>query len=127
MNETPVPIGAGVSRDRDRMWGLIGGALGVAVGLGSVAVAVFVEGADPLSSTSPYPAFFAKRQLLAYDYFLLFVIFLGAIIAVTGAVLARRSKFPRTDTLGALLGSGVLLVLGAALLFIRLVAVIRGS
>ena len=80
-----------------------------------------------MSSTSPYPAFFAKRQLLAYDYFLLFVIFLGAIIAVTGAVLARRSKFPRTDTLGALVGSGVLLVLGAALLFTRLVAVIRGS
>ena len=74
MNEIPAAVGTGVSRDRDRMWGLIGGVLGVGVGLGSAAIAVFVEGADPLSSTSPYPAFFAKRQLLVYDVFLAGVI-----------------------------------------------------
>ena len=126
MNETPVPVNAGLSRRRDAMWGILGGLLGVLVGGGSAAIGIFVEGADPLAPSSPYPAFFAKRQLLAYDYFLLFVIFLGAVIAVAGAVLARRSKFPRTDTLGALIVSGVLLVLGGALLFTRLVAVIRG-
>jgi len=126
MNETPVPVNAGLSRRRDAMWGILGGLLGVVVGGGSAAIGIFVEGADPLAPSSPYPAFFAKRQLLAYDYFLLFVIFLGAVIAVAGAVLARRSKFPRTDTLGALIVSGVLLVLGGALLFTRLVAVIRG-
>jgi len=126
MNETPVPVNAGLSRRRDAMWGILGGLLGVLVGGGSAAIGIFVEGADPLAPSSLYPAFFAKRQLLAYDYFLLFVIFLGAVIAVAGAVLARRSKFPRTDTLGALIVSGVLLVLGGALLFTRLVAVIRG-
>ncbi len=126
MTETPVPVNAGLSRRRDAMWGILGGLLGVVVGGGSAAIGIFVEGADPLAPSAPYPAFFAERQLLAYDYFLLFVIFLGAVIAVAGAVLARRSKFPRTDTLGALIGSGVLLVLGGALLFTRLVAVIRG-
>lgn len=126
MTETPVPTSAGLSRRRDAMWGILGGVLGVLVGGGSAAIGVFVEGADPLASTSPYPAFFTKRQLLVYDFFLLGVIVLGAVIALTGVVLARRSPFPRTDTLGALIGSGVLLLLGGVLLFTRLVAVIRG-
>lgn len=125
MIEVPVPVDAGLSRKRDRMWGLLGGVLGATVGVGSAAIAVFVEGADLLSS-GPYPAFFAKRQLLVYDIFLLFVIFLGAVFAVTGVVLARRSRFPRTDTLGPLIASGVFMILGGALLFTRLVAVIRG-
>jgi len=127
MNETPVPVGSGVSPHRDRMWGLIGGLLGIAVGLGSAAIAVFVEGADPLSSTSPYPAFFAKRQLLVYDVFLAAVIVVGVAFAITGIVLTRRGRFPRTDALGTLLVSAVLTALGAALLFTRLVAVIRGA
>ena len=127
MNEIPVAVGAGVSRARDRLWGLIGGLLGVAVALGSVAIGIFIEGADPLGPTSPYPSFFAKRQLLVYDYFLLSVIVVGAVIAFTGAVLARRSRFPRTDTLGALIASGVLLLIGGVLLFTRLFAVVRGA
>jgi hypothetical protein len=126
MNEAPIPVGAGVSRDRDRMWGLIGGLLGVTFGVGSAAIAVFVEGADPLSSTVPYPAFFAKRQLLVYDAFLAAVIAVGVAFAITGIVLTRRGRFPRTDALGTLLVSAVLTALGAALLFTRLVAVIRG-
>ena len=126
MNEIPAAIGTGVSRDRDRMWGLIGGVLGVGVGLGSAAIAVFVEGADPLSSTSPYPAFFAKRQLLVYDVFLAGVIVVGVAFAITGIVLTRRGKYPRTDALGTLLVSAILTAIGAALLFTRLVAVIRG-
>lgn len=125
MIEVPIPVNAGLSRSRDRIWGLLGGVLGATVGLGSAAIAIFVEGAD-LFSSGPYPAFFAKRQLLVYDVFLLFVIFLGAVFAVTGAVLARRSIFPRTDTLGPLIVSGVLMLLGGTLLFTRLVAVIRG-
>jgi hypothetical protein len=127
VTETPVPVGAGLSARRDRMWGLVGGLLGGAVGVGSAAIAVFVEGADPLSSTSPYPPFFAKRQLLAYDVFLALVIFVGAAFAITGIALTRRGAFPRTDALGSLLVSAILTVLGGALLFTRLVAVIRGA
>jgi hypothetical protein len=126
VTETPVPLGAGLSARRDRMWGRVGGLLGVAVGVGSAAIAVFVEGADPLSATAPYPAFFAKRQLLGYDLFLALVIFVGAAFAVIGIVLTRRSPFPRTDARGTLLVSAILTVLGVALLFTRLVAVIRG-
>lgn len=126
MTDTPVPVGAGLSARRDRMWGLVGGLLGVAVGVGSAAIAVFVEGADPSSSSAPYPAFFAKRQLLVYDVFLAFVIFVGAAFAVSGIVLTRRGAFPRTDALGTLLASAILTVLGGALLFTRLIAVIRG-
>lgn len=127
MSETPVPTSAGLSRRRDAMWGILGGLLGVVVGGGSAAIGVFIEGADPLGPTSPYPSFFTKRQLLVYDYFLLSMIVLGAVIAITGVVVSRRSRFPRTDTLGALIASGVLLLLGGVLLFTRLVAVIRGA
>jgi hypothetical protein len=52
------------------MWGWISVILGAAVGVGSAAVAIFVEGANAYRS-SPYPPFFAKRQLLAYDVCLL--------------------------------------------------------
>lgn len=126
MSETPVDLHAGLSRRREATWGVLGAVLGVVVGGGSAAIGIFVEGADPLASTSPYPAFFTRRELLAYDIFLAGMIVLGAVIAATGAVLARRSKFPRTDTLGALVASGVVLLLGGVLLFTRLVAVIRG-
>ena len=109
------------------MWGILGGVLGVVVGGGSAAIAILIEGADPRGPTSPYPLFFTKRQILVYDYFLLALLGLGAVIAIIGVVLSRRSRFPRTDALGALIASGVLLVLGGVLLFTRLVAVIRGA
>jgi hypothetical protein len=108
MTEVPVPANAGISANRERMWGLVGGLLGVAVGAGSAAIAVFVEGADLWSSSALYPAFFAKRQLLVYDVFLALVIFVGTAFAVTGIVLSRRSAFPRTDALGTLLASAIL-------------------
>lgn len=69
MIETPVGLGeGGVSSRRDRMWGWIGGILGAAVGVGSAAIAIFVEAANAYQS-SPYPPFFANRWLLAYDVF----------------------------------------------------------
>lgn len=127
MTETPVATSAGLSRRRDAMWGILGGVLGVLVGGGSAAIGIFVEGADPLASTSPYPAFFTKRQLLVYDYFLLFLVVLGGVFAVSAVVFAKRSRFPRTDAFGAALASGVLFLLAGTLLFVRLFAVIRGA
>ena len=126
MSEVPAVPGAGVSAKRDRVWGLVGGVLGVGVGGGSAAIAVFVEGADLWASSSPYPPFFAKRQLLTYDVFLALVIFAGVAFAVIGILLTRRGKYPRTDALGAMLASAVLTALGGALFFTRLVAVVRG-
>jgi len=108
------------------MWGLIGASLGVGVGVGSAAIAIFVEGANAFESTVPYPRFFAKRELLTYDIFLALVIEAGAAFAISAMILARRSRFPRTDTMGSALCGAVLLVLGSTLLFTRLIAVIRG-
>ena len=125
MNETPIAATAGVSRRRDRMWGWIGAALGSAVGLGSAAIAVFVEGANAYQS-SPYPPFFNKQQLLAYDLFLGAVVVVGGAFGIAAMVLARRSRFPRTDALGAALAGTILMLLGSALLFTRLIAVVRG-
>ena len=127
MTETPIATTDGVSRRRDRTWGLIGGALGVAVGVGSAAIAIFVEGANAFDSTVPYPRFFTKRELLTYDIFLAVVIAAGALFGISAVILGRRSRFPRTDAMGGALCATVLLVLGSALLFTRLIAVIRSS
>jgi hypothetical protein len=108
------------------MWGFIGATLGVAVGLGSAAIAVFVEGANASESTVPYPRFFTRREVLTYDIFLALVIAAGAAFAIGAVVFARRSRFPRTDAMGGALVGAVLLVLGSTLLFTRLIAVIRG-
>ena len=126
LSETPIGLGEGVSGRRDRMWGWIGGILGVAVGVGSAAIAIFVEGANAYQS-SPYPPFFAKRQLLAYDVFLAVLVGVGAAFAIGAIVLARRSRFPRTDAMGGALAGTILMLLGSALILSRLVAVIRGS
>lgn len=126
MKETPIATSDGVSPRHDRRWGLIGGALGVAVGVGSAAIAIFVEGANALESTAPYPRFFTRREVLAYDVFLLLVIAAGAAFAISAVVFARRSRFPRTDAMGGALCGAVLLVLGSALLFTRLIAIVRG-
>ena len=125
MIETPIATTDGVSRRRDRIWGWTAGVAGVIVGVGSAAVAILAEGADAYQS-SPYPPFFAKRQLLAYDVFLVLVVAVGALFGVAALGLARRSRFPRTDALGAGLVGTILMLLGSALVFTRLIAVIRG-
>jgi len=108
------------------MWGWTAGIAGAAVGLGSAAIAVFVEGANAYQS-SPYPPFFTTRRILAYDVFLVLVVAVGALFGVAALGLARRSRFPRTDALGAGLIGTILMLLGSALVFIRLIAVIRGA
>ena len=94
MTETPIATTDGVSPRRDRMWGWTAGVAAAAVGVGSAAVAIFVEGANAYQS-SPYPPFFTKRQLLAYDVFLVLVVAVGALFGVAALGLARRSRFPR--------------------------------
>jgi len=126
VNETPIATSDGLSGRRDRMWGWIGGVLGAAVGVGSAAIAIFVEGASAYQS-SPYPPFFTKRQILAYDVFLGVVVVAGAAFGIAAMVLARRSRFPRTDALGAALAGTILTLLGSGLIFTRLIAVVRGQ
>ena len=125
MTETPIAMTEGLSGQRDRRWGWIGAALGTAVGLGSAAIGVFVEGANAYQS-SAYPPFFTKQQLLGYDVFLGSVVVVGGAFGIAAMVLARRSRVPRTDALGAALAGTILMLLGSALLFTRLIAVVRG-
>ena len=126
MTETPIATTDGVSRRRDRMWGWTAGVAGAAAGLGSAAVAIFVEGANAFQS-SPYPPFFSKRQLLAYDVFLVMLVAVGALFGAAALGLARHSRFPRSDALGAGLVGTILMLLGSGLLVTRLIAVIRGA
>ena len=126
MIETPIAATDGVSRRRDRIWGWTVGLIGAAAGLGSAAVAIFVEGANAYQS-SPYPPFFTTRRLLAYDVFLVLLVAVGALFGVAALGLARRSRFPRSDAVGAGLLGTILMLLGSGLLVMRLIAVIRGA
>ena len=108
------------------MWGWIGGVAGVSVGLGSAVIGIIVEGADA-AQTSLYPSFFTRRELLGYDVFLGAVVAVGAAFGIATMVLSRRSRFPRTDALGAALAATIVMLLGSVLLFMRLFAVIRGA
>ena len=125
-SETPIAATEGLSPRRDRMWGWTGAVLGIVVGAGSAAIAIFIEGANALQS-SPYPPFFTTRRILAYDVFLGAVVVVGAAFGVAAIVLARRSRFPRTDAMGAALAGTILMLLGSALLLTRLVAIVRGA
>ena len=126
MIETPIAATDGVSRRRDRIWGWTVGLIGAAAGLGSAALAIFVEGANAYQS-SPYPPFFTTRRLLAYDVFLVLLVAGGALFGVAALGLARRSRFPRSDAVGAGLLGTILMLLGSGLLVMRLIAVIRGA
>ena len=126
MIETPIAATEGVSRRRDRTWGWTVGLIGAAAGLGSAAVAIFVEGANAYQS-SPYPPFFTTRRLLTYDVFLVLLVAVGALFGVAALGLARRSRFPRSDAVGAGLLGTILMLLGSGLLVMRLIAVIRGA
>ena len=123
-DDRPAGPEAGLSARRERMWGVLGGAVGAAFGVGAALIAVYVEGA-PWTSSSPYPAFFSVRRLLAFDIFLLCGVLAGLIFSITALLLARFGPYPRTDGFGALLGA-ILSTLGGTILFVRLVALIHG-
>jgi hypothetical protein len=117
---------AGTSPARERRWGVIGGTLGALYGLGSALIAVFVEGA-PWWSSGLYPAFFATRRLLTFDLYLGSALATGVGFLVAALALARVSRYPRTDASGALVVGLVLSLTSGAILFTRLLAVVRGG
>ena len=117
---------AGTSAARERRWGLIGGTLGSLYGVGAALIAVVVEGA-PWWPTGTYPPFFATPRLLAFDVYLAFALATGVGFLVAALVLARVSRYPRTDVSGALVTGLVLALTSGAILFTRLLAVIRGG
>ena len=128
MRETGQEVGreAGTSPARERRWGLVGGILGSLYGLGSAFVAVFVEGA-PWWPTGTYPSFFATPRLLVFDAYMASALGVGVGFLIAALVLARVSRYPRTDASGALIGGLVLGLTSGAILFTRLLAIVRGG
>ncbi len=126
MEDRPAEPGIGLHPRRERVWGVVGGVVGAAFGVGSALIAVYVEGA-PWSSSSPYPAFFSARRLLAFDVYLLFGLLVGLAFSTAGFLFTRFGRYPRTDGYGATLLGAILSALGGTILFARLVAVVRGS
>jgi hypothetical protein len=94
--------------------------------VGSALIAVYVEGA-PWWSAGPYPAFFATPRLLVFDVYLCSALVAGVGFLIAALVLARLSRYPRTDASGALVVGLVLALTSGAILFARLVTVVRGG
>lgn len=121
--DSPIERSAGVSASRERKWGFIGGLAGAAVGIGSAAIAVLIDGAS-FYETGLYPCIFRNREILALDLYLLAVLLAGASFSAAGLVFARRSPYPRTECYGAGLMGLILSLLAGFLLFIRLMALV---
>ena len=126
VHDRPVESKVGLSVRRERFWGLTGGAIGASFGIGSASIAMLVEGA-PAYSSGLYPAFFSSPRLLAYDALLLLALIVGLAFMGLALVFARVGRYPRTDCFGAGLLGTILSALGGLLIFLRLVAVIRGG
>lgn len=116
----------GTSPARERRWGAIGGTVGALYGTGAALIAVLVEGA-PWWPTGTYPPFFATPRLLVFDAYMVTALVTGVGFLVAALVLARVSRYPRTDTSGALTLGLVLGLTSGAILLTRLLAVIRGG
>jgi hypothetical protein len=117
----------GLSPRRERIWGWVGGLLGSLVGIGSAVVAWRFDGASLRElSGSPYPPVFARRGMLALDWYFLGVLLLGMAFLATAIVGVRLGRYPRTDGFGAMLIGTVLCSLVGVVLFLRLWAVLHG-
>jgi hypothetical protein len=105
---------------------MIGGTVGSLYGVGAALIALFVEGA-PWWPTGTYPPFFATPRVLVFDVYLALSLITGVGFLVAALVLARLSRYPRTDVSGALVLGLVLGLTSGAILLTRLMAVVRGG
>ena len=122
----PVDSQTGFHPGRERLWGLVGGIFGAAVGVSLAFEAVLVEHSGWYAGSS-FPPFFATRRLLPYDGCLLALLVVGGACSITSLLFARLGRFPRTDACGAGLIGLILSTLGGVILFFRLFAVVRGG
>jgi len=122
----PIEPLAGLSADRERRWGVVGGVVGGVAGVGSFFVAWVIQGA-PLRELmgSPYPPFFARRGMMVLDYYFLGLVVLGLGFLTTALVALRVGRYPRTDGSGAALIGTILCALGGVILFMRLWAALH--
>jgi hypothetical protein len=124
--DSPAERTSGLSPRRERIWGIVGGAVGTAFGVGSALTAVYLQGAS-WTEAGPYPGFFRTAGLAPYDLFLA-----GGAVAGLGFLAAalwfsRAGRYPRTDAFGAGLIGAILLALVSSLFFLRLFAMGSGG
>jgi hypothetical protein len=128
MTDDPIETAAGLSGRRERFWGLVGGTVGSAVGIGAFAIAWLVQGASAGEmSGAPYPSFLARRVMMPLDYYFLALILVGLAFLGSGLFATRFGRYPRSDGFGATLLGTILCALGGIVLFVRLWAVLHGS
>lgn len=98
------------------------------MGVGSFLVPWLLEGTPPHQLWgTPYPPIFARRSIMALDYYYFLGLVGVGLVFLEGAVVAlRKSRFPRTDGAAAALLGAVLCALGGIVLFARLWAVVHG-
>ena len=124
MHEEPALRSVGVSGARERLWGVVGGLVGSAVGVGSFLVAWLVDRAPWKElSGAPYPPFLAAHRTIALDYYLLGLVLLGMGFLAYALIGLRLGRFPRSDGYGATLIGAILCVLGGVVLFVRVFAI----
>jgi hypothetical protein len=128
MTDDPIASAAGLRARRERFWGLVGGSVGAAAGIGAFAIAWLVQGATVGElSGAPYPPLMARRAMMPLDYYFLAMILLGLGFLGSGLVAIRLGRYPRSDGFGGTLIGAILCTLGGIVLFVRLWAVLHGS
>jgi len=118
---------AGLSGRHERLWGLVGGVVGSLVGAGSFAVSWLVPGVTlGQLSGSPYPSFFARRTMIALDYYFLALVIVGLAFLGSAVLVLRTGRYPRSDGFGTVLLGAILSALGGVVLFLRVWAMAHG-
>jgi hypothetical protein len=125
--ERPADPSTGLSAPRERVWGLVGGLVGGLAGAGSLVLSWLVPGVTLRDlAAAPYPAFFARREIIALDYYFLALVLAGLGFLGGALVYLRAGRYPRTDGFGAALLGAILSALGGVVLFIRVWAIAHG-
>ena len=91
---------SGTDPRRERFWGVLGGIIGAVAGVGAFLVALAQGEKIGEMSGAPYPPLFARKEIMALDYYFLGLVVVGAVFLVVSLVAARVSPSPRTDTYG---------------------------
>ena len=128
MEETGQEVGreAGISPGRGRRWACSAGSWEPSTAWEARSSRSWSKGRRGWSM-GPYPAFFATPRLRVFDAYMASALVIGIGFLIAALVLARVSRYPRTDAGGALIGGLVLALTSGAILFTRLLAIIRAG
>jgi hypothetical protein len=125
--DRPAERSSGLSASRERAWGLAGGVVGALAGIGSLLVSWLVPGVTlGQLAGAPFPLFFARREMIALDYYFLTLLLVGTAFLTGAVVVLRAGRYPRSDGFGLVLLGAILSSLGGVILFGRVWAMAHG-